>query len=820
MTTKKLKFAMFRRHFLPIVCVLLCLRFIAAQQTQTKPTTQQPQNKPAAAQPNPARAKSAAASGAHETSAAPEHKTWSDNGGGPDNSHFSDLSQITKDNVAQLQVAWSYPSNDTISYVWNPLIVGNVMYVLARNDALVALDATTGKEIWVHEALQGIQPRGINYWESKDHQDKRLIFARSGYLEEINAATGKSILTFGTDGIVDLHAGLGRFSPSGPLGRIQSNNPGKVFENLLIEGSATGEGYMSPPGDFRAYNVITGALVWQFHTVPHPGEYGYDTWKNKDAWRYVGGNNTWGEITIDAKRGIAYFPTGAPTYDFYGADRLGNDLFGDCLIALDARTGKRLWHFQAIHHDLWDYDNTAAPQLITIEHDGKKVDAVAMAGKTGFLYVFDRVTGKPIWPIVERPTPKSDMPGEQASPTQPIPTAPPPFAVQKFTADDIDPYILTADERAHWTEVVSEARNEGIFTPPSFRDTVQMPGNEGGANWGTTSANPAKGLVYVMAINQPAILKMSDQVPGRAGAAAAAARPAAALAAQGRTIYVNNCQGCHGVDLKGNTTYPSLIDITQRIDLDTVRATINGGKGPMPAFSPEINETDMNALLAYLSNPAAANAGGGGRGRGAAAEAPQPDLGGPVVASGGSPAGKIMTAAVLATRGATSYGGMSGPAYPDGSGAPDVRYYTGYNTQGNIIKPPFATLTCYDLNKGTIKWQVPVGDDLRAVREDVHDTGAIDVRVGSVTTASGLVFLAGGDLKMRAYDDETGKVLWTAQLPGQSQGIPAMYEVGGKQYLIVDATSSSGTRGQASAPGLPRGYIAYALPDSNAATSK
>jgi glucose dehydrogenase len=781
----------FWRLLFPILCLVLSVKFIAAQQTANRP----------------ANAKSAAPGNA----AGPDHKTWSDNGGGPDNSHYMDLKQITKDNVSQLQVAWSYPSNDTISYVWNPLVVGNVMYVLARNDALVALDATSGKEIWVHEALQGIEPRGINYWESKDHKDKRLIFARAGFLEEINATTGKSILTFGTDGIVDLHAGLGRFSTSGPLGRIQSNNPGKIFENLLIEGSATGEGYMSPPGDLRAYNVITGALVWQFHTVPHPGEYGYDTWKNKDAWRYAGGANTWGEITIDTQRGIAYFPTGSATYDFYGADRVGNDLFGDCLIALDARTGKRLWHFQNVHHDLWDYDDTAAPQLITIDREGKKVDAVAMAGKTGFLYVFDRVTGKPIWPIVERTVPRSDMPGEQASPTQPIPTAPPPFAVQKFTADDIDPYILTPEERAHWTEVVSEARNEGIFTPPSMRDTVQMPGNEGGANWGTTAANPVKGLVYVMTLNQPAILKMSDAMPGRNTDAGAAARPVNGSAAQGRTIYVSNCQGCHGADLKGNTTYPSLVDITQRIDLDTIRSTINGGRGPMPAFSPEINETDMNALLAYLSNPAAAAGGRGGRGQ--AAEAPAPNLGGPVVASGGSPAGKIMTAAVAATRGLTSYGGMGGPPYPDGVDAPDVRYYTGYNIQGNIIKPPFATLTAYDLNKGTIQWQIPVGDDMRAIREGVHDTGGIDIRVGMVTTSTGLIFMPGGDLKIRAYDQGTGKVLWTASLPGNSQGIPAMYEVGGKQYLIVNATSAPGGRAQVSS-NLPRGYIAYALPDA------
>jgi quinoprotein glucose dehydrogenase len=730
------------------------------------------------------------------------YKVWSDNGGGPDNSHFSALTQITKQNVGQLDVAWSYPSNDTLAYVWNPLIVGKVMYVLARNNSLVALDATTGKEIWIHEALMGIAPRGINYWESKDHKDRRLIFQKNSYLEEINADTGKSILTFGTEGIVNLREGLRRYSTSGPLGRIQSNNPGKIFDNLLLQGSSTGEGFLSPPGDLRAFDVVTGALVWQFHTIPHPGEFGYDTW-TKDAWKYAGGANTWGEISVDEKRGIAYFPTGSATYDFYGADRIGANLFGDCLLALDARTGKRLWHFQAVHHDLWDYDNTSAPQLITVEHKGKKVDAVAMAGKTGFLYVFNRVTGEPLWPINERPVPKSDMPGEHAWPTQPVPTAPPPFAVQKFTADDVNPYILTPEERAHWRQVVDSAKNEGLFTPPSMRDTVNMPGNQGGSNWGTTAANPASGIVYVMGVNEPAILKLSPDMPARMGG-----RITGGSAVRGRAIYERDCQGCHGADLSGNGTYPSLIDITTRIGPDTVRSTVNGGKGPMPSFSADIKEADMNNLLAYLAAPNAIPQGATEK------------LEGPVVASGGSPAGQVMAKAGAGSRGNSPYGSMGGPPYPEGVEAPTERYYTGYNIMGNIIKPPYSTLTAYDLNKGTIKWQVPVGDDLRALREGVHDTGAIGIRVGMVTTSTGLVFLAGGDMKIRAYDQETGKVVWTANLPGQSHGFPAMYEAGGRQYLIVNATSPLGARDPATttSSAQPRGYIAFALPEKTSAT--
>ena len=361
---------------------------------------------------------------------------WADYGGGPDSAKYSTLSQITRANVTQLKVAWSYPTYDNTAYRFGPVVVDNVAYVLARNNSLVAIDATTGKEIWIHEGLQGMAPRGINYWESRDRSDRRLLYQRNGYLEAIDARTGRTILSFGNQGAVNLREGLGRDPKT--IGQIQSPNPGKVFENLLILGSAPGEAYLSPPGDLRAFDVITGKLVWQFHTVPHPGEFGYETWP-KDAWKYVGGTNTWGEISIDPVRGIAYFPTGSPTYDYYGADRIGANLFGTSLVALDARTGKRLWHFQMVHHDLWDYDNAAAPQFTTIRRGGQSVDVVAQAGKTGFLYVFNRVTGEPIWPIEERPVPKSDVPGEETWPTQPFPTNPPPFAKQSLDETEINP---------------------------------------------------------------------------------------------------------------------------------------------------------------------------------------------------------------------------------------------------------------------------------------------------------------------------------------------------------------------------------------------
>src|SRR4051794_2915988 len=329
--------------------------------------------------------------------AARSNRWWWDNLAGPDSSNFVASDQIKKSNVSQLEVAWFYPY---ATPGFNPIVVDDVIYVLGRGSSLIALDATTGKELWIHEGLGGITSRGVNYWQSEDGKDRRLLFSINSFLQEIDARTGKSILTFGENGIVDLRHGLARAEQIG--GRIQSNSPGKIYKNLVIMGSAPGEAFINPPGDIRAYDVITGEKKWQFHTVPLPGEYGYETWP-KEAYKYVGGVNNWGSMSVDETRGIVYIPLGSANYDFYGADRVGQDLFADCIVALDAKTGKRLWHFQTVHHDLWDFDNVSAPQLVTVRHNGKKVDADAHAGNTGFLYVLGRVTGKPLRPREERP---------------------------------------------------------------------------------------------------------------------------------------------------------------------------------------------------------------------------------------------------------------------------------------------------------------------------------------------------------------------------------------------------------------------------------
>ena len=386
---------------------------------------------------------------------------WTGYGNGPDNARYFASRQIDKSNVSRLEVAWTYPHGDTGS---SPIVVRGVVYGRGRHGSLVAVDAKTGKELWVRENMLGMTSRGMNYWESSDGRDQRLIFAIDGLLQQVDARTGKSIMSFGTNGVVDLRVGIDGRDPD-TIGNIQSNTPGEIFENLLLLGSATGEGYMAPPGDIRAYDVLTGKLVWTFHTVPRPGEFGYETWP-KDAWKYVGGTNNWGEMTIDTRARHRLRAAWLPTYDFYGADRPGANLFGTSIVALDARSGNRLWHFQIVHHDLWDMDPSAAPQLTTIRHNGRNRDVVVVTAKTGWLYVFDRVTGEPIWPIEERPVPKSEMEGEQSWPTQPYPTNPPPYITHTFGAADISPH-LSPEERETFGKRLAAADNKGIFTPIS-----------------------------------------------------------------------------------------------------------------------------------------------------------------------------------------------------------------------------------------------------------------------------------------------------------------------------------------------------------------
>jgi quinoprotein glucose dehydrogenase len=584
------------------------------------------------------------------------YATWSDYGGSSDSMQYSALTRIDKKNVAQLELAWFYPVPDRKgNFGFNPIVVDTMMYVLGPDNAIVALDAVTGKKIWAHTPQDGTPGnRGINYWENKDRSQRRLIFGAGGSLRAIDALTGEPIVSFGVNGRVDMRTG-----PLRPLGG-PSGTAGRVFEDLFITGSTTGEGYGSPPGDLRAFDIRTGKLVWTFHTIPYPGEFGYDTWP-PDAYKWAGGVNTWGEISIDEKRGIAYFPLGSPTHDMFGGDRKGANLFGNSLLALDARTGKRLWHFQTVHHDLWDYDLTTAPKLLTVRHAGRQVDVVAQATKFGLLYVFDRVSGAPLWPIEERPVPKSDVPGEESWPTQPFPTHVPPFARLKIGPADINPY-LDPSEQERLRTILLGARNEGVFTPPTLdRDQISMPGELGGSNWGGTAADPATGMLYVRTADQPGFHRLRAPNAGATGGANAPGPPRTPLP-----------------EIEGLTRYT----------------------GPLGSMF-----RAANGLLA--------------------------------------------------------------------------------------ISPPWSELVAYDLNSGTIKWRAPLGTVRALAEKGIKGTGNAQRihRNGPVVTAGGLIFIGtNADATVRAFDKDTGTVLWEHPLDANPEGMAAVYEVGGRQFVAFCAS--------------------------------
>jgi quinoprotein glucose dehydrogenase len=723
---------------------------------------------------------------------------WPDYGGTPDQSKYVELEDITKHNVNQLEIAWIYPTADERAYQFNPLIIDNVMYVLAKDSSLVAIDVLTRKEIWIHANLRGITNRGINYWESADRKDRRLLFTLEDTLQAIDARTGKSILSFGKAGFVNLREGLGRDPQT--VRRVSSSTPGRVFDNLIILGSSPGEGYFSAPGHIRAYNVVTGELAWTFHTVPQPGEYGYDTWP-KDAYKYVGGANVWGEITVDAKRGIAYLPVGSPTYDYYGADRHGANLFSDCLLALDARTGKRLWHFQMVHHDIWDYDPTAAPQLLTVRKDGKTIEAVAQATKQGFVFVFDRVTGEPVWPIEERPVPKSDVPGEQAWPTQPFSLLEP-TARQIMKPDDLTPYLISDAERAEWRERISKART-GLFNPPALVESATVPGAVGGTNWGNTAANPDAGILYLLNQDFPSFYKLEIQEDGPV-ARNPFGPPDPARIERGAAIYKESCAVCHGEDRGGTPAAPSLLSIGTRIGLPQLRRTIVYGTGRMPPIG-HIQDAQIRDILAYL--------GGGGRPRrpnDPAVAVKMPD--GPVVASGGAP--RETPAA------APSVTGMQ--TYPEGVPAPAQRYYTDYGLgHPYLMAPPWSTIIAYDLNRGVIKWKKPLGQDRDVTAAGGKNTGVPrgSQRQGMIITSTGLVFSTARDGRFYAYDADNGNVLWSAGLPMGTEGLPAVYEANGRHHIVVNATTplTWGLNSRESGIGSPDplgrgGYVVFSLP--------
>ncbi len=699
-----------------------------------------------------------------------QHKTWTDYGGGPDQSKFFVQDQITKENVTQLEVAFTYSTGDDRSYQNNPLVVDTIMYIMAKDNSMVAIHATTGEEIWIHAKLNGITRRGFSYWENEDRTDRRIIFTLNNSLQAIDAMTGKSILTFGNEGVVDLRQGLSK-DPN-QISRIASRTPGRIFEDLILIGSSPGEGYLSSPGHVRAYNVVTGEMAWVFHTIPQPGEYGYETWP-EEAYRYVGGVNCWGEISVDEDRGIAFFPIGSPTYDYYGADRHGANLFGNCLLALDARTGERLWHFQTVHHDMWDYDLVSAPQLITVDHEGERLDAVALATKQGFMFAFNRETGESLWPIEERPVPPSTIPGEEAWPTQPFPTQLPPFTRQTVNVEDISPLFLSDEEYEDWKERIRKAK-KGLYTPLDTIETIAMPGAVGGANWGNTASNPDKGLVYVLSQAYPSFYKLAQRPPQLPAAFRRRIESQQSIA-RGAEAFERHCEICHGKDLAGTALGPSLLSIADRLNIQFLQQAVRYGMGRMPAVQ-HISDEEIGDILALLKDRST------GSSEGQTEEEDLPE--GPVVASGGAPGEAEL-------RGNFVYN-PGGGEYPEGVEAPDRRYYTGYGLGfAYILNPPWTSVTAYDMNKGTIKWTRPLGEEPQALAMGEEHTGVPtgSQRQGMIVTSNGLIFSTVTNGAIYAYDADNGDILWKGQTELGIATMPTMYEVDGKIYLVVNATT-------------------------------
>ncbi|MHA4842895.1 outer membrane protein assembly factor BamB family protein [Flavitalea antarctica] len=712
------------------------------------------------------------------------YTTWSQYGGGPDQSRYFAAEEITKVNVNQLQVAWTYPTEDNIPYMFQPIVVDTIMYVYGKNSSLIALSIITGKEIWIHTNLQGLSRRGINYWESKDGKDKRLVFTLNNSIQEIDAITGKSIKAFGDSGAVDMRVGLGRDPTS--IRRMQAMMPGVIYQDLIIMGSAPGEGYFSPPGYIRAYNVITGKLEWTFHTIPQPGEFGYDTWP-KDAYKYVGGVNVWSEMSVDVDRGIVFLPLGSPTYDYYGADRLGSNLFGNSLVALNAVTGKRIWHFQTVHHDIWDYDLSAAPQLITVNRDGKKIDAVAVATKHGFVFVFNRETGEPVFPINETSFPASDMPGEKASPTQPVSSLPS-FTRHEVTKETLNPFFPDS-VRNRWLKRLDAAKS-GLYQPLSDKhETIAMPGALGGANFGNTAADPKNGMLYILTQEHASIYKLQKVEPPKIELSDNDLKKI-------KTFYNSNCQSCHGDKMQG-LVGPSLINIGQRIFYDEFKNIVQNGRGRMPGIT-HVDEQTLNALFRYMGGiPRSFNFPG--------RRSDSKTVTGPIVDSGGA---RLKQDASTGTP-------MSD--YPEGVDHPVDRYTTDYGTEWmGLAAPPWSSILAYDLNKGTIKWKTPVGEDSAYVKGDKSKGAPGGVlRKGMVVTSAGIVFATAKGGKLYAFDADDGKVLWETTLSNEVLGQPTMYSYNGKEYLVVNASGnfSPDSYNHSVKPGAnKKGYIVYALP--------
>jgi glucose dehydrogenase len=664
---------------------------------------------------------------------------WPVYGGSPEGTRYSTLKQINRSNVGRLQVAWTFDvtGGGRGGLQTHPIVVNGVIYANTPGGKVIALDGASGKPVWTWDSrIAGQRVRGMTFWSGGAEQ---RIFAGFGrYVYALNAKTGEPVAGFGREGRIDLHQDVDR-DPEKQS--VSLTTPGIIYKDLFIIGGRESEDLPASYGDIRAYDARSGALRWKFHTIPRPGEYGYDTWP-KDAWTYTGAANSWAGMAIDLKRGIVYVPTGSAASDFYGANRTGDNLFANCLLALDAATGKRLWHFQVVKHDIWDRDLPSPPVLVRVRHEGKMVDAVAQATKHGYVFLFDRVNGKPLFPIEYRKYPPSEVEGEVTAETQGLPTKPAPFARQRLTEE-----LLTnrTPEAHQWAvEQFRQFRSDGQFIPLApNRETVVMPGFDGGAEWGGQAFDPESGVLFV---NANDIAWTSSIVPNPP-------------AATGRELYTAQCGTCHGADLSGNGGQaPSLIDIRSRRTAEQITEIVQKGAGRMPGF-PNLRSRALATLVQY-------------------------------VLSGNSAETSVERSIFDLKYRFTGY-----KKFLDPDGYP-------------AVAPPWGTLNAINLNTGEFVWKVPLGEYPELAVKGMKDTGSENYG-GPIVTAGGLVFIGATnfDRKFRAFDKDTGKLLWETVMPSSGNGTPATYEVNGRQYVVIAAAG-----GKAPAGGTAAVYVAFALP--------
>ena len=679
---------------------------------------------------------------------------WSAYHGDPQQTHYSALNQIDRNNVHRLEAAWTFRTGDSEGreIQCNPLVLDSVLYLTTGRLKCIALHAATGEEIWRFDPFADVQMgggnnRGLAWWG--EGSERRIFHAAASRLYALDARSGKPVESFGEDGSVDLRTGLGERARD--LWVIMTT-PGVVYRDLYIVGSRVSEGYNSAPGYIRAFDVRSGALVWTFHTIPKPGEFGNDTWP-PNAHETTGGANSWPGMALDEEHGIVYVPTGSATPDPYGGSRPGANLFANCLLALNAATGERIWHFQTIRHDIWDYDLPSPPVLLDLRRNGVKVPAVVQTTKTGNTFVFNRLTGEPLFPHMEVEVPPSDIPGEQAWASQPLPVLPPPFTRQAFTRDIIT--RRSPEAHAAISAALDTLRHGRIFIPPSLEGTVVFPGFDGGAEWGGPAVDPIRGIMYVNANEMAWTVTMFENERYLAGLQAEGS--------VGGAVYAQNCMVCHGADLKGDGHYgyPPLIGIGNKYDAGQFSALIRQGRGMMPGL-PFLREDEIENLYNFLL---------GIEDRHAAGEATQ---------------GERRIVLPYASR------GFFRLLDPDGYPA---------------VQPPWGTLTAIDLNAGEIIWQVPLGEYPELIAQGMPPTGTENYG-GPVLTAGGLLFIgASRDEHFRAFDAGSGVELWRYRLPAGAYATPATYRVNGRQYVVVACGGDK--MGTASGDS----FVAFAIPE-------